>query len=189
MEWLWILLGVVAAIFIVCIVWYVLTARAVSAADERVTSAWRTLESHVRERSALLAPVIDMMREKADHEEPLYRELTGASQRAEQATGPSELSAAENDLQAGMRRLFTLASGYPQLASSPEYLKARSAIQDADNHIQADRRFYNGSVREFNAKVGHGIGRSVARSKGVGEREFFEFADRAAIAEPPRIQF
>ena len=51
------------------------------------------------------------------------------------------------------------------------------------------RRFYNGGVREFNARIQVFPNKLFARRLGFTPRDFFEVGDSAAIAEPPRVQF
>ena len=103
------------------------------------------------------------------------------------AEKPSTLSRAENRLQTALHKAFHVAEGYPELQTDREFLELRSELSESENKVQASRRFYNGSVREFNAKTK--TFPSSLMTKGEQEREFFDAADRAAIAEPPRIQF
>jgi LemA protein len=44
-------------------------------------------------------------------------------------------------------------------------------------------------VRELNTRIKTFPNTLYVRSLGFTEREFFEVADAAAIAEPPRVQF
>ena len=75
------------------------------------------------------------------------------------------------------------------LQASPEFLQLQGDLVDTGDKIQASRRFYNGGVREFNAKIRVFPNSVFARRAGFGQREFFEAADLAAISEPPRVQF
>ena len=61
-------------------------------------------------------------------------------------------------------------------------------IRDRDK-IQSARRYYNGGVRELNTKIKVFPNSTFARSRGFHEVPFFETAEPAAIAEPPRVQF
>jgi LemA protein len=53
----------------------------------------------------------------------------------------------------------------------------------------AARRFYNGGVRELNTKIKQFPQVLFVRGLGFKEREFFEVADAASIAEPPQVKF
>ena len=86
-------------------------------------------------------------------------------------------------------RLFAVAEAYPQLQASQNYLQLQGELVDTEDKIQASRRFYNGGVRELNTKIKIFPNTLFARNLGFHEREFFEVADAASIAEPPRVQF
>ena len=68
--------------------------------------------------------------------------------------------------------------------------KARAETLNAQGPVDAaSRRFYNGGVRELNTKIKVFPNTLFARNLGFTERDFFEVADAASIAEPPRVQF
>jgi LemA protein len=68
-------------------------------------------------------------------------------------------------------------------------LNLQAELSDTEDKIMASRRFYNGGVRELNIKIKQFPATLFVRGLGFKEREFFEVADAAAIAEPPQIKF
>jgi LemA protein len=96
---------------------------------------------------------------------------------------------AENHVQSALKSIFAVAEAYPQLQASQNYLQLQGELVDTEDKIQASRRFYNGGVRELNTKVKTFPNTLYVRGLGFTERDFFEVADPAAIAEPPRVQF
>lgn len=187
-DWLWIVLVAVAVLLVVIFAIMLWTAkRSVTKARARVDEAWDEIRGHVQRRGELVAQVEGVLRGRAGHESSALLELEAARGEALAAEKPSTLSSAENRLQAALRKAFHVAEGYPDLQTDREFLELRSELSESENKVQASRRFYNGSVREFNAKTK--TFPSSLMTKGEQEREFFDAADRAAIAEPPRIQF
>ena len=65
----------------------------------------------------------------------------------------------------------------------------RASSSTPKTRSRPSRRFYNGGVRELNTKIKVFPNNVFAKRLGFTEREFFEVADAAAIAEPPRVQF
>lgn len=187
-DWLWIVLVAVAALLVVIAVVMFWTAkRGVTKARTRVDDAWSEIRGHVQHRGMLVARVEDTLRARASHESGALMELEAARGETLAAERPSALSSAENRLQSALRGAFHIAEGYPELQTDRDFLELRSELSKSENQVQASRRFYNGAVREFNAKTKTFPSSLV--TKGEDEREFFDAADRAAIAEPPRIQF
>jgi LemA protein len=92
-------------------------------------------------------------------------------------------------MQSALRSVFAVAEAYPQLQASQNFLQLQGELVDTEDKVQASRRFYNGGVRELNTKVKQFPNTLFVRNLGFTERDFFEVADGAAIAEPPRVQF
>jgi len=78
---------------------------------------------------------------------------------------------------------------YPQLQASQNFLQLQAELTDTEDKIMASRRFYNGGVRELNTKVLQFPQNFFAKGLGFPAREFFEVADAASIAEPPKASF
>jgi LemA protein len=75
------------------------------------------------------------------------------------------------------------------LHASQNFLQLQGELVDTEDKIQAARRFYNGGVRQLNTKILIFPNNLFAKQLGFPSRDFFDVADAAAIAEPPRVQF
>ncbi|GAB6858660.1 LemA family protein [Microbacterium xylanilyticum] len=155
----------------------------------RVDEAWSDITVQLKRRADLIPNLIDTVKGYAAHEKAVFENVTRARAETLSASTPGEAGAAEGHLQQALKSLFAVAEAYPQLQASQNFLQLQSALVDTEDKIQASRRFYNGGVRELNTKIKVFPNNLFARNLGFTEREFFEAADGAAIAEPPRVQF
>ena len=155
----------------------------------RVDEAWSDITVQLKRRADLIPNLIDTVKGYAAHEKAVFENVTRARAETLSASSPGEAGAAEGHLQQALKSLFAVAEAYPQLQASQNFLQLQSALVDTEDKIQASRRFYNGGVRELNTKIKVFPNNLFARNLGFTEREFFEVADGAAIAEPPRVQF
>jgi LemA protein len=105
------------------------------------------------------------------------------------AGDPGAAAEAENMMQSALKSIFAVAEAYPQLQASQNFLQLQGELVDTEDKIQASRRFYNGGVRELNTKILLFPNTIFAKNLGFDQRDFFEVADSAAIAEAPRVQF
>jgi LemA protein len=55
----------------------------------------------------------------------------------------------ENALLAGLKQVFVLAEGYPQLKADKNFLALQEELAITEDRIAAARRFFNGNVREL----------------------------------------
>ena len=157
--------------------------------QRRVDAAWASIRSNAEERDGRLAELTTLVRGAADHETSVFDDVEAARGELGAAVDGPTASAAEDRVQGGIRRLLQVAEGYPDLQRDGEFLRLKGEIARAGTEIQTTRRHYNGAVREYNTRISTFPGSMVAGSLGATPRSYFEVADRAAIAEPPRVQF
>ena len=155
----------------------------------RVDEAWSDITVQLKRRADLIPNLIESVKGYAAHEKGVFEAVTKARAETISAGTPAEAAAAENHMQSALKSIFAVAEAYPQLQASQNYLQLQGELVDTEDKIQASRRFYNGGVRELNTKIKVFPNTLFVRGLGFTEREFFEVADAASIAEPPRVQF
>ena len=80
--------------------------------------------------------------------------MTAARARAAASSGgPASQAADEKPLVDGMRRLFAVVEGYPELKASEHFLALQKELANTEDRIQAARRFYNANVRDLNTRI------------------------------------
>jgi LemA protein len=188
MEWLILVIVVVAVIVIVGIYFWA-TYNGLVRLSVRVEEAWSDITVQLKRRADLIPNIIESVKGYASHERSVFEDVTRARAETLSAGSPAEASEAENHMQHALKSIFAVAEAYPQLQASQNFLQLQSELVDTEDKIQASRRFFNGGVREFNTKIRVFPNTLFARNLGFTERDFFEVADSAAIAEPPRVQF
>ncbi len=155
----------------------------------RVDEAWSDITVQLKRRADLIPNLIEAVKGYAAHERQVFEEVTKARAATLSAGDPNAAAEAENMMQAALKSIFAVAEAYPQLQASQNFLQLQGELVDTEDKIQASRRFYNGGVRELNTKVLLFPNTLFAKNLGFDQREFFEVADAAAIAEAPRVQF
>lgn len=188
MEWLIPVLVVVAVLVLVGIYLWA-TYNSLVQLNVRVDEAWSGITVQLKRRADLIPNLIETVKGYASHEKAVFENVTRARAETLSATTPGSAGIAEGHLQQALKSLFAVAEAYPQLQASQNFLGVQHALIDTEDKTQAARRFYNGGVRELNTKIKVFPNNLFARGLGFDEREFFEVADSAAIAEPPRVQF
>jgi len=155
----------------------------------RVDEAWSDITVQLKRRADLIPNLIETVKGYAAHEKGVFEQVTAARAATVNASTPAQAAEAEGLFQNALKSIFAVAEAYPQLQANQNFLQLQSELVDTEDKIQASRRFYNGGVRELNTRIKLFPNTLFVRSLGFTEREFFEVADAAAIAEPPRVQF
>jgi LemA protein len=184
-----IVVGVIVLIAVIAGIYLWATYNSLVTLKVRVDEAWSDITIQLKRRADLIPNIIEAVKGYAAHEKGVFESVTKARTETLSATGPGEASVAENHMQQALKGVFAVAEAYPQLQASQNFLQLQGELVDTEDKIQAARRFYNGGVRELNTKIQTFPNTLFVRGLGFTEREFFEVADSAAIAEPPRVQF
>ena len=95
----------------------------------------------------------------------------------------SSKAAAEQDLQGSLSRLLAVAEAYPELKANQNFLGLQNQIAELEDQLQMARRYYNGTVRDFNISIQSFPDVLLARATGFHEEHFFQ-ADADAAANP-----
>ncbi len=180
---------IIVAIIVIIGIYLWSTYNSLVTLNVRVDEAWSDITVQLKRRADLIPNLIETVKGYATHERGVFEAVTKARAESLTAQSPAQASAAENHMQSALKSIFAVAEAYPQLQASQNYLQLQAELVDTEDKIQASRRFYNGGVRELNTKIKVFPNNIFARQLGFTEREFFEVADAAAIAEPPRVQF
>ena len=186
---LFFVVGIVLVLAVIVGIYLWSTYNSLVTLNVRVDEAWSDITVQLKRRADLIPNLIEAVKGYAAHERQVFEEVTKARAATLSAGDPNAAAEAENMMQAALKSIFAVAESYPQLQASQNFLQLQGELVDTEDKIQASRRFYNGGVRELNTKVLLFPNTLFAKSLGFDQREFFEVADAAAIAEAPRVQF
>ena len=80
-------------------------------------------------------------------------------------------------MQASVRRVLAVAEAYPELKASQNFLELQRQLAELEDQLQMARRYYNGTVRDYNIGIQSFPDLLLARVAGFHEEHFFETDD------------
>jgi LemA protein len=183
MDPIWIILIIVVLI----VLWLILTYNGLVSSRNRVEEAWSDIEVQMKRRYDLIPNIVNTVKGYAKHEEGVFTKVTQARAAAMGAKTMEDHAKAENMLSETLKSLFAVAESYPQLQASENFLNLQHELTDAEDKIQAARRFYNANTRDFNTKLQVFPTNMIAGTFGFLKREFFDAPD--VELERPEVKF
>lgn len=187
MSLFWAILIIVA----VAIVWLITMYNGLIKRRNRVSEGWSDIDVQLKRRYDLIPNLVETVKGYAAHEKGVLENVTAARTRAlsaEASRDVKELAAAENMLAGALKTLFAVSENYPNLRASENFTHLQMDLTDTENKIQAARRFYNGTVMEYNTAIESFPNNMIANAFGFTKREFFELEQEAA-KEPVKVSF
>ena len=181
------ILKIVLIVVAVIVLWFILTYNRLVVLKNRAKEAWSDIDVQLKRRYNLIPNLVETVKGYAVHERELFENVTKARAQAMQAQSIKEKGEAENALSSTLKSLFAVAEGYPDLKASANFLELQRELRDAEDKIQAARRFYNTNVRDLNIRIESFPVNLISGLLGFKKMDFFEA--EAGEKELPKVKF
>ena len=139
-----------------------------------VNEASSDIETFLKQRYDMIPNLVEIVKGYAKHEKELFENVAQLRTKAMESTSLEDKMALEGELEKGLAKIFAIAEAYPELKANENFLNLQANLKDLEDEIQKSRRFYNGTVRDFNTKIAVFPNNLVAGIFGFKEFPFFE---------------
>lgn len=116
----------------------------------RVDSAWSDIDVQLQRRHDLIPQLVAAVDQYARYERATLEAVTELRAEAMRAADVRARGQAEEKLSAGIEKIIALAENYPDLKANENFLNLQNELVETENYLQFARRYYNGSVRDYN---------------------------------------
>jgi len=179
-----IVLAVMAAL---AVIWLIATYNRFVRLRALTTEAWSGIDVQLKRRHDLLPNLVETIKGYTRHEQQVFEDLAALRSRA---LGAQEIRAkgeAENSLTQGLRSLLAVAEAYPDLKANQNFLDLQRNLAEVEEEIQLARRYYNGTIRNYNIMVESFPSMRVAGQCGFRKADYFEI-EVATQREAPAVR-
>jgi len=153
-----------------------------------VQEGWSGIDVQLKKRSNLIPNLIETVKGYMSHERGVLEKVTELRSQCMQATDIKQREQSENMLTGALRQLFALSENYPDLKASQNFIDLQESLTKVEDDIQLARRYYNGTVRDFNITVQSFPSNIVAKLFKFETAEFFEI-ENPEEKEVPKVDF
>lgn len=152
-----------------------------------VDEAWSGVDVQLKRRHDLVPTLVESVKGYTEHEHTLFQNI--AQQRTKAIDGnPHTNPDDENSLTRQIKTLFAVAESYPDLKASTNFLDLQRKLVEIEDALQYSRRYYNGTVRDYNILVESFPSDIFARRMGYHTEHFFEI-EYATERQAPDVDF
>lgn len=153
----------------------------------KVNESWSDIDVQLKRRHDLIPNVVESVKGYAGHEKEVLTKVTDARAKAMSAEGTKEKGEAENMLSETLKSLFAVAENYPNLKANENFLDLQRQLSEVEDNIQKSRRFYNGTVRDFNTHLQSFPINFLGKAFDFKSFDFFDAEE--AEREPVQVKF
>ena len=165
-----IIIGLMALVLL----WFGLAFNRLVRSKNRLKEAWSGIDVQLKRRHDLVPVLVSCVKGYQTHERTLLENLTLARSQAVAAQGIEQAGVAENGLARSLRSVIAVAEAYPELKANQTFQQLSINLVEIEDQLQYARRYYNGSVRDYNILVESFPSLLAARLFGFAGASYFE---------------
>jgi LemA protein len=146
--------------------------------------AWSGIDVQLKRRYDLIPNLVATVKGYMQYEQDLLTRVTELRSLSMRAEDIGEKGRWEAGLAVAIRHLFAVAEAYPDLKSNGNFLELQRSLVEIEDHIQLARRYYNGTVRDYNILVESFPSNLVALLINRSKAAYFQVDDSTERAAP-----
>lgn len=184
MEILLVILGIVA----VLVVYVISVYNGLRTQNVLVDEAWSGIDVQLKKRFDLIPNLVETVKGYAKQESGVFEKVAALRSGMMNTQDPEELGKMEGELRGTLKTLFAVAESYPELKSNENFMSLQNSLTQIETDLEGARRYYNGTVRDLNAKIVTFPTNVIAGMFNIVARKFFEVVN-AEERENVKVQF
>lgn len=116
----------------------------------KVNEAFATMDVSLKKRFDLIPTLVEVVKGYAAHESATLQEVTEKRKEAANYNDRKALLNGEAGISKALGSIFAVVEAYPELKANNSFLTLQQQLAKIEDEIALSRRYYNGSVREYN---------------------------------------
>ncbi len=180
-----VLLIIILAIILIVAFWFVAVYNKLVRQRNLVEEAWSGIDVQLKRRANLIPNLMESVKGYMKHERTLLSQIAELRSKSMQIGGIGERSKTETALARSLGNLLAVAESYPDLKANQNFLDLQKQLAEIEKQLQMARRYYNGSVRNYNILIESFPSNQVANLFNFTQREYFEIEGESDRAIPP----
>ena len=141
----------------------------------------------LQQRNDLIPNLVETVKGYAGHENQTLIEVTKWRNQSAAATTVEEQNAASGGLKQALMNMLSITEAYPELKANENFQQLMGQLSVLEEKINDARRYYTGTVREYNQSLAVFPKNMVGNSFGFKPAVFFAEDAEAKVA--PKVKF
>lgn len=167
-------MAIFTLIILILIIFFVIQYNGLIKSKMLVQEAKSGIDVQLKRRHDLIPKLVDAVKGYKDYEGAVLENITNLRSNLEKIKDINEKASGENELSRSIKGIFAVAENYPDLKSNENFLQLQQAISEVEDQIQMSRRYYNGTVRDYNVMLEVIPSNIVAKFFRFNPEEFFD---------------
>ncbi|KFF06707.1 LemA family protein [Flavobacterium reichenbachii] len=154
----------------------------------RVEEAFSGIDVILKKRFDLIPNLVETVKGYLNHEKETLSNVVNLRNQALNANNANEKLQLDKQLNNAVGTIFALAESYPDLKANTNFLSLQSDLSEVETEIERSKRYYNGTVRDYNIAIESFPGNLIAGFFGFPKKYYLELKEEEQ-REVPKVQF
>ncbi|MGL6266502.1 MAG: LemA family protein, partial [Chitinophagaceae bacterium] len=141
----------------------------------------------LQQRNDMIPNLVETVKGYALHESQTLADVVKWRNRGVAAKNPGEQMEAGNGMNRALVDFFALTEQYPDLKANTNFIALQNDLRDMETKINQSRRYYNGTVRDYNQSIAVFPNNLLAGMFGFIAETFFE--EESGAKDLPKVSF
>lgn len=169
-----IIIGVIVLIGLVFLFWWIGARNGFVRLENKVEEGFSTIDVYLKKRYDLIPNLVNTVKGYASHEKDTLENVITARNLAMQGGNAENRAELENNLSGALKTIFSLTESYPDLKADTQFLNLQSQLEKIEVDLSQARKYYNGTVKQFNTEIQIFPKSIVANSMSLEKKNYFE---------------
>lgn len=149
--------------------------------------AWSGIGATLQQRLDLVPNLVEVVKGYAGHENKTLTDVIKVRNESISALTPEAQIEAAKHMQAALMNVRALSEQYPDLKANMNFVRLQEELAAIEEKLNQSRRYYNGTVRNYNQSISVFPHNMVASVFGFKASPFF--LEDAAAQKAPKVSF
>ncbi|MFA5270800.1 MAG: LemA family protein [Candidatus Omnitrophota bacterium] len=118
-----------------------------------VKEAWSDIDVQLKKRHDLIPNLVETVKGYAKYEQGVFEKVTALRNEIVNSKDNKSNPGLENNFSQAIKSIFAVAENYPDLKANQSFLDLQKNLSSVEDNIQMSRRYYNGTVRDYNVSI------------------------------------
>lgn len=142
--------------------------------NNKVEEAFSTMDVYLKKRWDLIPNIVEVVKGYAKHEEKTLEDVINLRNNSYDKMNINDKVDINNKLSQGVSKIMAIAEAYPDLKANENYKDLSSQLTKVEDDIANARKYYNGTVKNYNNKVQMFPSNIVAKILGYKAKNMFK---------------
>ena len=171
--WLYIIIAIVVILLLLVFSTY----NSLVKLNNRVEEAFSTMDVYLKKRWDLIPNIVETVTGYVKHEQETLEEVINLRNNSYDKMNADDKIAVNNKMSQEISKLMAIVESYPDLKASENFKDLSNQLTKVEEDIANARKYYNGTVRNFNDKVQMFPSNIIAKILGYKTKNMFEVSE------------